>query len=55
MNAEREERERERKKRKRHTENTDGSDDKPEPEVQPPAALSVCNTVQEHMKEFKVH
>ncbi len=54
LNAEREERERERKKRKRHTESSDGADDKPEPEVQPPAALNVCNVVQEQMKEFKV-
>ena len=55
LQAEREERERDRKKRKRHTD--DGSEaakEEPEPEVTPPASLGVCNSVQDHMKDFKV-
>ena len=54
MQAEREERERDRKKRKKYTEGEEGEGDKPEPEVVPPAALSVCNSVQDNMRDFKV-
>lgn len=55
LNAEREERERERKKKLRHTDNPEElAKLKEEPEVVPPAALGVCNTVQENMKEFRV-
>ena len=56
LQAEREERERERKKKKRHTEDSEENkeEDKEEPEVTPPAALTICNTVQDQMKDFKV-
>ena len=55
MQAEREEAERERKKRKKYTDDSaNPSEDKPEPEVVPPQAAAICNTVQEQMKEFKV-
>ena len=54
-NAEREERERERKKKLRHTEDPEQlAKLKEEPEVVPPAALNVCNLVQDNMKDFKV-
>ena len=56
LQAEREERERERKKRKRHTDDSEENkeEDKEEPEVTPPSALTICNTVQDQMKDFKV-
>ena len=54
LQAEREERERDRKKRKKYTEGEEGGGDKPEPEVTPPAALGVCNVVQDNMRDFKV-
>jgi hypothetical protein len=56
LQAEREERERDRKKKKRHTEETEENkeEDKEEADVTPPAALSVCNTVQDQMKDFRV-
>ncbi|ELU12017.1 hypothetical protein CAPTEDRAFT_196412 [Capitella teleta] len=54
LNAEREERERERKKKLRHTDNPEElAKLKEEPEVTPPASLTVCNMVQENMKEFR--
>ena len=52
--AEREERERERKKRRKHHAPEDEPPEEPEPEVTSPAALTVCNNVHEHMREFKV-
>ena len=55
LQAERDERERERKKRRRHVEEgSDAQAEPEEPEALPPAALGVCNTVQDQMKEFKV-
>ena len=56
MQAERDERERDRKKRRKYTgeDGADNADNQPEPEVAPPAALTVCNTVQDNMRDFKV-
>ncbi|PAA47942.1 hypothetical protein BOX15_Mlig003862g8 [Macrostomum lignano] len=57
MQAEKEEREREKKKRKKLEEDTQGEggeeekDD--EEEVKPPAALDICNTLTEKIREFK--
>lgn len=56
--AEWEERDRERKKKKRHTDEgeagEEGAKEEDEPPPTQPAALTVCNTVQDHMKDFKV-
>ena len=50
---EREELERERKKKKKMA--VEGApEEEPLPEIVPPAALTVCNTSQEQMKDFKV-
>ena len=50
---ERDELERERKKKRKHLE--EGAEpEEPLPEVVPPAALTVCNTSQDQMKDFKV-
>jgi hypothetical protein len=60
LTAEWEERDRERKKKKRHTEDAPPADDatsaQDEEELppSPPAALAVCTTVQDQMKDFKV-
>ncbi len=54
MQADHDERERDRKKRKKYNaDEAAGEDDKPEPELMPPAALTVCNVVQDHMSDFK--
>ena len=51
----REERERDRKKRMARKAMDDGAEmEHPEPEVTPPAAQTVTNTIQEHMREFRV-
>ena len=52
--AEREERERDRKKRRKHHAPEDAPPEEPEPEVIAPSALTVCNSIHEHMREFKV-
>ncbi len=54
MQGDHDERERDRKKRKKFNADEVASEDKkPEPEVTPPAALTVCNVVQEQMRDFK--
>ena len=54
MQAEKAERDREWKKKHRHRAEEDGEDEEqPEPDLVPPAALTICNTVQDQMKDFK--
>lgn len=53
MQAEREELERERKKRAKHRDENAPPED-PTPDVIPPASLTVINSIQENMTEFKV-